>query len=57
MRFFTDYSEAKVRYNIKDINLWNINKTGYAIGFTYSAKVVILRGNMSNFKTINGLKE
>ena len=57
MRFFTDYSEAKVRYNIKDINIWNINKTGYAIGFTYSAKVVILRGNMSNFKTINGLKE
>ena len=57
MRFFTDYSEAKVRYNIKDINLWNINKIGYAIGFTYSAKVVILRGNMSNFKTINGLKE
>ena len=40
MRFFTDYSEAKVRYNIKDINIWNINKTGYAIGFTYSAKVV-----------------
>jgi len=34
-----------------------MDKTGYAIGFTYSAKVVILRGNISNFKTINGLKE
>ena len=30
---------------------------GYAIGFIYSAKVVILRGNISNFKIINGLKE
>jgi len=34
-----------------------MDKTGYAIGFAYSAKVVILRGNISNFKTINGLKE
>jgi len=34
-----------------------MDKTGYAIGFTYSAKVVILRGNISNFKIINGLKE
>lgn len=57
MRFFTNYFKAKARYNIKDINIQNIDKTGYAIGFTYSAKVVILRGNTSNFKTINGLKE
>jgi len=56
-RFFADYSKAKARYNIKDINIWNIDETGYTIGFTYSAKVVILRGNISNFKTINGLKE
>ena len=34
-----------------------MDKTGYTIGFTYSAKVVILYGNISNFKTINGLKE
>ena len=30
---------------------------GYAIGFTYSAKVVILYSNISNFKIINSLKE
>ena len=57
MRFFTNYSKAKARYNIKDINIWNIDETGYAIGFAYGAKVVVLRGNISNFKTINGLKE
>jgi hypothetical protein len=57
MRFFTNYSKAKARYNIKDINIWNIDEMGYAIGFAYSAKVVILRGNISNFKTINSLKE
>jgi len=33
-----------------------MDKTGYVIGFTYSAKVVILHGNISNFKTINGLE-
>ena len=27
------------------------------MGFAYSAKVVILRGNISNFKIIDGLKE
>lgn len=56
-RFFADYSEAKARYNIKDINIWNMDETGYAMGFAYGAKVVILRCNMSNFKTIDGLKE
>jgi len=34
-----------------------MDKTGYAIGFAYSAKVVILRGNIINFKTINGSRE
>ena len=34
-----------------------MDKTGYAIGFTYSAKVVVLRGSFVNFKTINGLRE
>ena len=57
MRFFTDYSEAKARYNIEDIDIQNMDETGYAMGFAYGAKVVILCGNMSNFKTINGLKE
>ena len=55
--FFADYSEAKARYNIKDINIWNIDETGYTIGFAYSAKVVILHSNISNFKTINSSKE
>ena len=31
-----------------------MDKTGYAIGFIYSAKVVILKGNIINFKTIDG---
>ena len=30
-----------------------MNKTSYAIGFVYSAKVVVLRGNVINFKIIN----
>ncbi|OCL00022.1 uncharacterized protein K441DRAFT_725646 [Cenococcum geophilum 1.58] len=34
-----------------------MDKTSYAIGFAYSAKVVVLRGSLVNFKTINRLKE
>jgi len=34
-----------------------MDKTSYTIGFAYSAKVVILRGNIINFKTINGSRE
>ena len=34
-----------------------MDETGYAIGFAYSAKVVILRGNIINFKTIDGSRE
>ena len=34
-----------------------MDKTSYTIGFTYSAKVVILRGNIINFKTIDGFRE
>ena len=34
-----------------------MDETGYTIGFIYSAKVVILRGNVINFKIINGSKE
>ena len=34
-----------------------MDETGYAMGFAYSAKVVILRGNIINFKIINGSRE
>ena len=34
-----------------------MDKTGYAIGFAYSAKVVVLRGNVINFKIINSSRE
>ena len=34
-----------------------MDKTGYAIGFAYSAKVVVLKGSIINFKTINGFRE
>jgi len=34
-----------------------MDKISYTIGFAYSAKVVILRGNVINFKTINGSRE
>ena len=34
-----------------------MDKTGYTMGFAYSAKVVILRGNITNFKTVNGSRE
>lgn len=34
-----------------------MDKTGYTMGFTYSAKVVVLRGNIINFKTIDGSRE
>jgi len=32
-----------------------MDETGYAIGFAYSAKIVVLKGNIINFKTIDGL--
>ena len=34
-----------------------MDKTSYAIGFTYSAKVVVLRGSIINFKIIDGFRE
>ena len=34
-----------------------MDKTNYIIGFAYNTKVVILKGNIINFKTINSLKE
>ena len=34
-----------------------MDKTGYAIGFVYSAKVVVLRGDIINFKIIDGSRE
>ena len=34
-----------------------MDETGYAIGFTYSTKVVILQGNITNFKTVDGSRE
>jgi len=34
-----------------------MDETGYTIGFVYSAKVIILKGNIINFKTIDGLRE
>jgi hypothetical protein len=57
MYFFANYSKAKARYNSKDINIWNMDEIGYAIGFVYNIKVVILCGNIRNFKIIDGLKE
>jgi len=34
-----------------------MDKTSYAMGFTYNTKVIILKGNIINFKTINGFRE
>jgi len=34
-----------------------MDKTGYAMGFAYNAKIVILKGNIINFKTIDGFRE
>ena len=34
-----------------------MDETGYAIGFAYSAKVVILQDNITNFKTVDGSRE
>jgi hypothetical protein len=56
-RFFTDYSNAKTQYNVNSANVWNMDETGYAMGFAHSAKVVVLRGNIINFKTIDGSRE
>ncbi|OCK92091.1 uncharacterized protein K441DRAFT_572261, partial [Cenococcum geophilum 1.58] len=35
----------------------NMDKTSTLMGYIYSAKVVILRGRATNFKTINGSRE
>ena len=34
-----------------------MDKTSTLMGYIYSAKVVILRGRATNFKTVNGSKE
>ena len=34
-----------------------MDETGYAMGFAYSTKVVVLRGNITNFKTVDGCRE
>jgi len=34
-----------------------MDKTGYVIGLAFAAKVVILRGRIINFKTIDGNRE
>lgn len=57
MKFFTNYSDAKTQYNVKDNNTWNMDETGTLMGYAYSAKVVILRGRATNFKTIDGSRE
>jgi len=56
-KFFANYSNTKTQYNIKDDNTWNIDKTSTLMGYTYSAKVVILQGRATNFKTVNSSRE
>jgi hypothetical protein len=56
-KFFTDYTNATTQYNIAELNTWNMDETGFAMGFALSAKVVVLRGNIINFKTIDGNRE
>ena len=34
-----------------------MDKIGFIIGLAFSAKVVILRGRIINFKTVNGNRE
>ena len=34
-----------------------MDKTGFAIGLAFSAKVVIIRGRIINFKTVDGNRE
>jgi len=34
-----------------------MDKTGFVIGLAFSAKVVILRGRIINFKTVDGNRE
>ena len=34
-----------------------MDETGYVMGLAFAAKVVILRGRIINFKTINGNRE
>jgi hypothetical protein len=34
-----------------------MDETGYVIGLAFTAKVVILRGRIINFKMINGNRE
>jgi len=56
-QFFNNYTNAKTKYNIAELDIWNMDETSYAMGFAYSAKVVILQGNITNFKTVDGSRE
>ena len=41
-QFFNNYTNAKTQYNITELDIWNMDETGYAMGFAYNAKVVVL---------------
>ena len=56
-KFFANYSDTKIEYNVKDNDAWNMDKTGTLMGYAYNTKVIILWGRTTNFKTINGSKE
>ena len=56
-KFFDLYTQTKADYNVKDPDVWNMDETGFTMGWANSCKVVAMRGRRRIVKTIPGNRE
>ena len=55
--FFREYSRIKADYNVHDNNVWNMDETGFMMGYAFAAKVIAMKGRRITLKTIPGNRE
>ena len=55
--FFTEYARAKSDYNVQDPDIWNMDETGFMMGFAFAAKVIAMKGRRVVLKTVPGNRE
>ena len=46
MKFFNKLEATCIKLHIKPSDRWNMDKTGYQMGYTYASKKVILYGSI-----------
>jgi hypothetical protein len=54
--FFKDFTAVKTQYKVFDEDVWNMDKTGFMMGYSSAAKVICMRGRRV-IKTIPGSRE